>query len=168
MIRVRNLACTYIFNSNKILMMKRSPNKSFLPNLWAPVGGNLKPSEINDPRSACLREIEEETGIKITEIHDLALKYITIRRKDDEIRIQYIYFCTTTVTDIKECDEGKLHWIDKADILDLNMSLTNTNALEHYFKIGKTRGDVFVGVVDVTSGYPVIEWKILESFNTFN
>lgn len=39
------------------------PSKDFVSNMVVPVGGHLEPHEINNPSGACLREIEEETGL---------------------------------------------------------------------------------------------------------
>lgn len=38
-IKLRNMACAYIFNGDEVLMMKRSASKAFFPNFWAPVAG---------------------------------------------------------------------------------------------------------------------------------
>ena len=163
MIKLRNMACAYLFNSNEVLMMKRSSKSKLLAGFWAPVGGHMEPDEINNPTAACLREIHEEIGLVEDEIQNLTLKYITVRRKDDEIRVQYIHFGTTSVRNLKECDEGELHWINQSDIFELNMSVTNMNALEHYFKTGKDCSNIFVGVVEVSKGMPIINWTVLDS-----
>lgn len=49
---------------SRVLMLKRSPDRKLAPDLWTGVGGHIEPDEINDPKSACYREIYEETGTK--------------------------------------------------------------------------------------------------------
>lgn len=81
--------------------------------------------EINNLQKACLREIEEEIGLNEEKLSNLRLRYITIRQKKYELRIQYIYFASTSVREFKSCDEGELYWIKQADLFDLKMSATN-------------------------------------------
>lgn len=55
---------TLIFNRKKeILILKRSASTDVLPNYWDLPGGTLMDSE--DPIKGALREIKEETGIKV-------------------------------------------------------------------------------------------------------
>ena len=63
MIILRNSVCAFLRNNGKYLLMKRAENRVFNPGFWSGVGGHMEPKEINDPLSACYREIEEETGI---------------------------------------------------------------------------------------------------------
>jgi 8-oxo-dGTP diphosphatase len=159
------MTCAYLFSNNEILMMKRSSGNTFMPDIWTGVGGHMESAEINDPRATCIREINEETGLKETDIHDLKLKYVTLRRKNNEIRVQYIFFGNVEKREVSKCDEGELHWIKESDIMKLNMSITNTQALAHYFENGRESNDIFVGVVDASGKNPVMKWMILESFD---
>jgi 8-oxo-dGTP diphosphatase len=59
----------YLYNENKILMLKRSKERTLASNLWTGIdGGHIEANEYNNPKLACLREIYEETGIKSNEI----------------------------------------------------------------------------------------------------
>ena len=52
----------WVFNSKKqILLTKRSPEKSFAPNLWENTGGHAETGETGP--EAIVRELVEETGI---------------------------------------------------------------------------------------------------------
>ena len=51
-----------IIKDGKILLLKRSETKSFLPGYYDLPGGKLKESE--DPNQAVLRELKEETGLE--------------------------------------------------------------------------------------------------------
>lgn len=53
----------FLKHGNDYLLMKRAPNRIIAPEVWSGVGGKLERDELNDPQVACLREIEEETGI---------------------------------------------------------------------------------------------------------
>ncbi len=167
MIKLRQLAAAFIFNGDRILLMKRADQKGLFGGLWAPVGGHLEPDELNDPRRACLREIEEEIGLTESDFSSFEEKYVTVRRKANEIRIQYLYIAATQATVRKETDEGELHWINLTELFDRPFSTVNESALKHYFKTGKHSGEVFVGVVNVTNGAPVVTWEALASYDSF-
>ena len=53
---------------------------------------HFEKEELNDARACALRELYEETGIAEEEIENLSLRYITLRRKNDEIRQNYYFF----------------------------------------------------------------------------
>lgn len=52
-----------IIKDRRILMMKRSPKKQVGPNLWETLSGRLHHEE--DPKEGLLREIEEESSLKV-------------------------------------------------------------------------------------------------------
>ena len=102
---------------------------------------------MNEPQKACLREIEEETGITSEYIENLELKYIVHRLKDtEEIRIQYVFFGKLlNNTTLIESDEGMLKWIGYKDIPKQNVSATTIEIVKHYKEIGKSNERVYVG-----------------------
>jgi len=79
------MATAFLTYEGDVLMMKKTKSRLFAFPFWAAPGGHLEPSEMNDPRTACLRELEEETGLRESDIDDLKLRYILLRRKEDEI-----------------------------------------------------------------------------------
>jgi 8-oxo-dGTP diphosphatase len=161
LIRARMMATAMLFNGNDLLMMKRSLSRTLNPGMWASVGGHLEPEEINDPRTACLREIHEETGLQEHEIQDLHLQYILLRLNQNEIRQQFIYTATTSRRDIVQTDEGVLHWIPREQILEREIPFIFHTLLEHYLIHGHAP-HIWVG----TAGYndlakPVVQWTAL-------
>lgn len=77
------VALSVIFNKEgKILLLKRSETTSWFPNHWAFVGGKIEKGET--PENALVREIYEETKIKLT---NFKIKKII---KDNNI-IEYLY-----------------------------------------------------------------------------
>ena len=79
----------------------------------------------------------------------MTLKYITLRKKGDEIRQQYVYFADLSNPDtvLRECDEGELHWIKIDDIPKLDMAFNNAQCLNHCFQIGKKDDFIYVCVI---------------------
>lgn len=43
-------------------MIKKPAGRLFPFEYWGGIGGHLESNELNDPQTACFREIEEETG----------------------------------------------------------------------------------------------------------
>lgn len=164
MIKLRTMTAAYIRNGEDFLLMKRSVNKKFKPGIWAGVGGHLEPEEINNPLAACLREVYEETGISEKELDNIVLKYIVTRRSKDEIRIQYVYFADSCTRNVGQTDEGELHWINKNNLLDRELSVTTIETLKHYLGIGHNLDGIMVGTVSVENNQPIMNWVTVEDW----
>lgn len=165
---LRHMACAYIWHDSDVLMMKKSSSSNLFANLWVPVGGHFEPDEIANPQNTCLREIQEETGFEKHQIVNLKAKYVTIRRKNNEVRLQHIFFCQSTSRNFINSDEGELHWIPDKDLLSLEMSTTNQSALKHYFSKGQNNDALFIGIVKITNLKPELVWVQLDSLDTVN
>lgn len=161
---LQNFANAFLINNGNYLIMKRSPNKKLIPNKWAGIGGHIEPDEMNDPISACLREVYEETGITKEHIFNLRLKYIILRRAKNIIRQNYVYFGETDVTDIVGNDEGTLHWIDEPELLNKDFTQTFKEMLKHYFLADKYEERVIIGVAENTNGKLKMNWSVIEDF----
>ncbi|TVY11920.1 NUDIX domain-containing protein [Paenibacillus cremeus] len=161
MIRARMMATAILFNQSDMLMMKRSPLRTLNPGMWAAVGGHLEPDEINDPQTAVLREIHEETGLLPADITDLKLQYILIRLNQSEVRQQFIYTAYTTRRDVSLTEEGELHWIPREQVLDRDIPFIFRVLLAHYFDVGPSE-HVWVGTAGyATDGRPTVHWTAL-------
>lgn len=155
------MASAFIFSERRILLMKRSENKELAAGKWAGVGGHVEPHEIVNPEEACLREIREETGIISSELSNFKLKYIVTRKKNDEIRLEFVYIGDTSVDKLSTTNEGELHWIDLDDVLNLDMPPSVWFTLEHYFQKGRYTDEIFAGVVDYSKDIPTVNWALL-------
>ena len=144
--------------------MKRGIHKKLLPGIWSGVGGHCEPEELNDPLATCLREIFEETGITKENIFNLELRYIIIRRAGDTIRQSYIYFGETDVADITDTDEGTLHWIPQADLLNREFSQTFAAMLQHFTTTPDHAHRVIVGIAGNPHSAFGMTWSVVEDF----
>ena len=163
-ILLRNSVAAFLSNNGKYLLMKRSESRAYIPGYWSGVGGHMEPQEINDPQSACYREIEEETGIGKTEIPSLDLLYIIIRRGKDEIRQSYIYFGETSKTEVIQTDEDSLFWIDEKEFLAREYTKTFAAMLEHYTKRLRDDRAVYVGAAENDNGRLRMNWSRCEDY----
>ena len=53
----------FIFNNDKVLLLKRTLTNPFYPGIWTPVVGKIKTEE--QPSVAVVRETQEETNLKV-------------------------------------------------------------------------------------------------------
>ncbi|MGH1434468.1 MAG: NUDIX hydrolase [Lewinella sp.] len=91
---------------SQFLLLKRAnePNRG----LYVPVGGKVEPYE--DPYQTGLREVAEETGIRLQKLRYMGSLVETSP-------VEYNWWCSIYMADIPwqeapPCDEGKLEWID--------------------------------------------------------
>lgn len=165
------MAVAFLFKDKQdVLFLKKDSNSTFLAGHLVPIGGHIEGDEINNPEKACLREIEEETGLLETNISNLTLRYIVLRMKDNkEIRIQYVYFGDVSKeSKVVESEEGQLSWINYDKIFDQNVSATTKEIITHYFTDGKFTDQVYVGSMKSFEGHPQITWAILEDWELKN
>jgi 8-oxo-dGTP diphosphatase len=163
MITLRQMSVAFLIHDNKLLMMEKSINNSFVSGMVVPIGGHLEQYEINNPGEACLREVEEETGLTTNDLTGLELRYIITRIKENEIRIQYVYFSNVKHITVRESDEGKLIWVEIGLVNKLNVTATTKYIIEHYSK-NKNTSDIYVGTMKSVESDPKITWALLEDW----
>ncbi len=109
----------YIRQNGKTLMLRRDKKDAEKHNYrYNGVGGKLEKAET--PEKCAIREIKEETGLDAKEL--VYRGHITFPHFEDDIDwLVFLYECYEFDGEIKESDEGSLHWIDDDKILDLNL-----------------------------------------------
>jgi len=111
----------YIEYNDKYLMLYRNIDKSDGSlGKWLGVGGKIEALETEN--DCFVREVMEETGIMLTD-SDITLRGI-IDFKSDNYESERMYLYTASVSSDYYnplCNEGNLKWINKSDILSLNM-----------------------------------------------
>lgn len=106
----------YIENDASYLMMHRNKKeKDINKDKWVGVGGHFEHGE--SPEDCLLREVTEETGLKLTSWRLRGV--ITFMTDDDFIEYMFLYTADAWEGEIGECDEGTLEWVPKAEVCDL-------------------------------------------------
>ena len=113
-----NSTLCYLERGDEYLMLHRVKKKNDMNHdKWLGVGGKFEDKE--SPEDCILRECLEDTGLTLTDYRYCGL----VTFVSDEYPTEYMHLFTATgwTGTPKECDEGVLEWIKKADLLSLPM-----------------------------------------------
>ena len=110
----------YIERDDEYLMLHRVSKKNALSkDTWLGVGGHFEDNE--SPEECVKREIFEESGYDIS-LEDLEFRaLITFISDRGDYELMSLFTAKWPGGEPKECDEGKLVWVKKKDIFDLNL-----------------------------------------------
>lgn len=110
----------YLERDDKYLMMHRISKKNDInKDKWIGVGGHFEDNE--SPEECARREIYEETGFDIP-LEELQYRaVITFRSDKGDYELMSLFTAKCPEGEPKECDEGKLEWVNKSDVYDLNI-----------------------------------------------
>lgn len=157
---MKNTTLGYIEFDDKYLMLLRDVDKSDGSlGKWLGVGGKFEAGETSD--ECFIREAFEETGISLSR-DSLSLRGI-VDFRSDKYDAERMYLYTASVSSDyydENCNEGQLKWIDKSDILSLNMwegdhiFLERLLADKPYFELslvyGGASGDKLTEIIEDT------------------
>lgn len=137
------------------LMLYRNAKKNDVNHgKWIGVGGKVEENETID---ACMkREIKEETGLTANSLQHRGILYFTYDTKEEE-KI-YVYSCNDFSGELMDCDEGKLAFIAKDQILNLSLwegdriflkKMLNNEKDEFIYRLRYDRNDNLIEVEDL-------------------
>ena len=109
---------SFVMNGGDVLLMKRAAHKRVFPNQYNGLGGHIERDE--DSLSGALREIEEESGLRA---HSLRLRSIhNIDAGGETGILLFVYTARSDSRDFRQdCPEGKLEWIAKERLFELDL-----------------------------------------------
>ena len=84
---------------------------------WIGLGGKFEPDE--SPDECLLREIREEAGIELTSWRCRGV--VTFVSDEWEGEQMFLFTADAFEGELRDCDEGVLEWVPKADIHRLNL-----------------------------------------------
>ena len=112
-----NSTLCYIENDRgEYLMLHRVKKKNDVnQDKWIGVGGKFEDGE--SPDECLMREVQEETGLTLTDYRCRAVVTFT----SDLYETEYMHLFTATgyTGTMKTCDEGNLEWVPKSEVQNL-------------------------------------------------
>ena len=113
-----NSTLCYIEKDGKYLMLHRVKKENDVnKEKWIGIGGKFEDKE--SPEECILRETKEETGLTLNSIKLRAV--VTFTSKQYETDYMYLFTSDDFSGEIIECNEGNLEWIDKEELIKLNI-----------------------------------------------
>lgn len=107
----------FVLNGTDVLLMKRASHKRIFPNRYNGVGGHIERDE--DPLSSAKREILEETGLTVHDIHLRAIYNIDAGEKTGIMLL--VFTATSESRSVVPNEEGTLHWIPQYRVLEFDL-----------------------------------------------
>ncbi len=115
---MQNTTLCYIENDEKYLMLHRVKKKNDInQGKYIGIGGHFEEDE--SPFDCVIREVYEETGLKI-----LDPKYrgiVTFVTNEGESEQMHLFSATKYSGNMVECNEGNLCWVDKNQLESIPM-----------------------------------------------
>ena len=138
----------YLQYKGQMLLLYRQGSR-VVNNVWVgSAGGHFEENELNDARACVLRELQEELGITAEKLQNLELRYITLRRTQDEIRQNYYFFAELSQELSLTSNEGAAQWFSLEELSELPMPFSAKFMLEHYVQVGRHNHNIYVGAAD--------------------
>ena len=113
---MHHVACGALVRAGRVLLVHRSPSKSWYPNVWDFPGGHLEPGETS--HEALARELREELNVQISPD---AVAVRTIRRDTLVQEIWRVDDWAGTIVNAAPEEHDAIGWfsLDEATSLDL-------------------------------------------------
>ncbi len=144
---LRPMTAIYLTCGDRILLLYRIGSRVVGNSYTGAAGGHIEAEEYRDPRTCVLRELQEETGLTEDALDGLALRYITMRNKNGEVRQNYYYFAELKPgVDVHNSTEGRLEWHDMNALDALPMPVTARHVVNHYLAVGRFDDKLYGGI----------------------
>ena len=110
-------------------------------------GGHFEKEELGDPKACALRELYEETGLKESDLRNLHLRYICMRNKAGELRVNHYFFAELAAKPAEiHSNEGNLRWVPEEEVCSLPMPFSAKHAVVHYVTEGCRTDALYIGL----------------------
>lgn len=107
---MKNVTLCYIERGTQYLMLHRVKKKNDVNHdKWIGVGGKFEEGE--SPEDCVLREVFEETGLRLTDYRFRGI--VTFVSDVYETEYMHLFTATGWQGQIGHCDEGVLEWVEK-------------------------------------------------------
>jgi len=98
----------FVFNNNKVFLVKRAQDDVQSPGMWEIPGGRLDLGE--DPYLGLIREVKEETGLYVRPISPMTVRHF--ERDDGQIITMLVFLCKVSGGEAKLSEEhSDFQWV---------------------------------------------------------
>lgn len=159
--KLRNMASIYLYTETQMLFLYRIGSRIVPESYIGSAGGHFEKEELNDARACVLRELEEEMGLTEANLENIALRYVTLRLKDGEIRQNYYFFAKWKhpTFDVKS-NEGNLKWVEFSQAEALDMPFTARHVVRHWLETGRKTEHVYGAIATGNE----VRFEVLDEF----
>lgn len=113
---MKNTTLCYVEQDGKYLMLLRNKKKQDEnAGKWIGVGGKFEEGE--SPQDCLLREVQEETGLHLTQYRFRGI--VTFVSDRYETEYMHLFTAHGFEGELTACDEGELKWVEKDEVLSL-------------------------------------------------
>lgn len=113
---MKNTTLCYVEQDGKYLMLLRNKKKQDEnAGKWIGVGGKFEEGE--SPQDCLLREVQEETGLRLTQYRFRGI--VTFVSDRYETEYMHLFTAHGFEGELIPCDEGELKWVEKDKVLSL-------------------------------------------------
>ncbi len=110
---------SFVTHGRDVLLLKRGAHKRIFPNQYNGLGGHLERDE--DALTSAIREIQEESGLKVTNVRLRGISHIDANPSHPNGILLMIFTAEALSRDFVDSEEGTLEWValDKLHEKDL-------------------------------------------------
>ena len=113
---MKNTTLCYVEQDGKYLMLLRNKKKQDEnAGKWIGVVGKFEEGE--SPQDCLLREVQEETGLHLTQYRFRGI--VTFVSDRYETEYMHLFTAHGFEGELTACDEGELRWVEKDEVLSL-------------------------------------------------
>lgn len=113
---MKNTTLCYVEQDGKYLVLLRNKKKQDEnAGKWIGVGGKFEEGE--SPQDCLLREVQEETGLRLTQYRFRGI--VTFVSDRYETEYMHLFTAHGFEGELIPCDEGELRWVEKDEVLSL-------------------------------------------------
>jgi 8-oxo-dGTP diphosphatase len=112
----------FVIHGDDVLLLKRSPHRRLFPAKINGVGGHVEHGE--DVAASAVREILEETGLKVSDLTLAGIVHVDGSLGQAEPLpdgrmpgvLVFVFIAAASTRDVRPSDEGELHWVSLAEV----------------------------------------------------
>ena len=124
-----------VTHKGKILIIQRSPDEDVFHNLWEIPSGKREPFEKS--KDALIRELEEETGLKVKPIAPVDVFEFKVEKENETRDATQISFLCELIGKPKvqlSSEHQDFAWVTEGQLDDYNLSKETRGAISKAFK----------------------------------